>query len=160
MGWFDYFKRPRPVQGELGPRPLQRATPRLNAPQPFGEIGPVHDAVIVPSLSGETSTAAADPAELRKMLLDAAASGDEDRLACLCRENEALILQLGPGWLDVPREFRANPAAAEWYGAGLRAIVEFCARHLRRPELLEHLSPADAEPARRPGPMRLEPVAH
>jgi len=91
------------------------------------------------------------PEELRQMLFDAVASGDERRLERLCEEHRNVILTHAANWLEVPAAFRASPEVYEWYGSGLRAIAQFCAQRLQRPDLLDHL-PSSAPSA--------EPVPH
>jgi hypothetical protein len=60
-------------------------------------------------------------------LFDAIAKGDERRLSELCREHGQFVRNFAPAWLIVPESLRANPAAARWYGRGLRQLLQqFC----------------------------------
>jgi hypothetical protein len=87
------------------------------------------------------------PDQLRRLLFDAVASGDERRLESLCQEHKEAILAHGEGWLEVPEAFRASPETYEWYGNGLRAIAEFCAERFGRSERIDHFEhpPAAAD---------------
>jgi hypothetical protein len=62
--------------------------------------------------------------ELRQMLFDAIANGDEARLTTLCREHRKFVQDYAPAWLIVPDSLRANPAAAKWYTRGLRQLLQ------------------------------------
>ena len=125
MDLFGLFRRPK-LAGD--------AAPPLN---PHADASA--DATVEPLTAGDADAAAPlaepaplpSPSEIRRRLFDAVASGDNEQLASLCREHRDFILQQGPAWLDVPEEFRANPAAAEWYGDGLREIARFCADQMR-----------------------------
>src|SRR5688500_9839910 len=77
------------------------------------------------------------PDQVRRLLFEAGASGDEAQLEKLCEEHKQLILAHGAAWLEVPESFRASPQAYEWYGNGLRAIAQFCAEKLGRAEVLD-----------------------
>ena len=85
---------------------------------------------VLRELSGDKSSpAATDPssAELRQMVFDAIAKGDEARVTELCREHRQFVQDYAPTWLIVPDSLRANPAAAKWYGRGLRQVLQqFC----------------------------------
>jgi hypothetical protein len=83
----------------------------------------------LPSSKNDKPTAAAAPSssELRQMLFDAIATGDEARVTELCREHRQFVQDYAPAWLIVPESLRANPAAAKWYGRGLRELLrQFC----------------------------------
>jgi hypothetical protein len=56
--------------------------------------------------------------ELRQLLFDAIARGDETRVTELCREHRQFVQDYAPTWLIVPDSLRANPASAKWYGRG------------------------------------------
>lgn len=79
------------------------------------------------------------PEELRRLIFSAVASGDPERLSSLCRDHEKGILEYAGDWVKVPEELRSNPAAMRWYGEGLRAIAQFCADALNRPDLFQRL---------------------
>lgn len=128
MNLFGLFKRPQP-----DPAPQPVAATAVEPARPAGPLRPLEPPP--------------EPGQLRRMLLDAAASGDEGKLACLCREHQDFILQNTAGWLQVPDEFRTSPQVYEWYGDGLRTIARFCADQLGRSELLEHLPATDASRA-------------
>jgi hypothetical protein len=99
-----------------------------------------HDDVKLPStpvlreLSGQQPASAPASAsggpnssELRQMLFDAIAKGDEARLTELCRKHRQFVQDYAPSWLIVPDSLRSNPAAAKWYGRGLRQLLnQFC----------------------------------
>ena len=74
-----------------------------------------------PPADGPTS------AQLRQMLFDAIAKGDEAGVTELCRKHRQFVQDYAPSWLIVPDSLRANPAAAKWYGRGLRQVLnQFC----------------------------------
>lgn len=77
--------------------------------------------------------------ELRRLLFDAVATGDEEKLARLCRDHHDCLLEYADTWSIVPDALSANPDAAKWYGEGLHAIARFCAKRLDRPEMQERL---------------------
>ena len=146
MGLLDLFKRARkpataalaePVMREL-PAPLKVApdAPPSAAPQ---EPEPL------------TST------ELRIMLFDAIATGDEAKLARLCRDHHDFLVEYADTWSVVPDALHANPEAARWYGEGFHAIARFCAEKLDRKELLARL---DASARRREFMDSIELDAH
>jgi hypothetical protein len=119
MNFFDLFRKstePRTVEPEA-------VLPDAVAPE----------AVLPPPAAAPPPT----PDQVRRLLFEAVASGDEAQLERLCEEHKQLILAHGAGWLDVPESFRASPQAYEWYGNGLRAIARFCAEKVGRPEVLD-----------------------
>lgn len=73
------------------------------------------------------------------MLFDAIATGNEEKLARLCRDHHDFLLAYADTWSVVPDALIANPDAAKWYARGLHAIARFCAERLERPELQERL---------------------
>ena len=75
----------------------------------------------------EPAPAPPTPAELRQRLFDAIATGDETRIAELCREHRDFINEHVENWMIVPDSLRANPAAAEWYTRGLQQLTRLCA---------------------------------
>jgi len=62
------------------------------------------------------------------MLFDAIAKGDEARVTELCRTHRQFVQEQAPTWLVVPDSLRANPAAAKWYGRGLREVLQQCCK--------------------------------
>ena len=73
------------------------------------------------------------------MLFDAVATGDEEKLARLCRDHHDFLIEYADTWSIVPDALNANPDAVRWYGDGLHAIARFCAERLERPEMRERL---------------------
>lgn len=124
MGWFDLFKRPRAAS-----RPAANALPVMRTLPTSVEAAPAPPAAAAPP----------GPTELRRMLFDAVATGDEEKLARLCRDHHDFLLAYADAWSIVPDALSANPDAARWYGEGLHAIAHFCAERLGRPELQERL---------------------
>jgi hypothetical protein len=116
MNWFGLFRRSH--ARDRAPRP--DATPE---PAPSAE----------PFLPELTVQPPPTPDEIRRLLFDAVAAGDERRLERLCQEHRDAILAHASGWLEVPAAFRASPEIYEWYGNGLRAIARFCEEKLRLP---------------------------
>lgn len=146
MDLFRFLKRQirASVPAPLPPQPLQptgvaRAAPdqvRTPAPRPVPTLPPAPPPT---------------PQEIRRLLFDAVASGDESRLHALCKEHEDLIVQHADVWLDVPPEFRTSPALRDWYANGLRAIREYCAERAAEQELTEGIrSILEAAPLRPP----------
>ena len=120
MGLFDLFKRTR---GRARPaQPVMRSLPEpvVAAPAPVSVTPP-------------------DAMELRRMLFDAVATGDEEKLARLCRDHHDFLLEYADTGSIVPDALSANPDAAKWYGDGLHAIARFCAERLDRSELQDRL---------------------
>ena len=142
MGLFDLFKRSRkspadamkaPVLRSL-PAPAERVAPQAEASAPVEPEAPQPPSAI----------------ELRIMLFDAIATGDEEKLAQLCRDHHDFLLEYADTWSIVPDALRENPAAARWYGQGFHVIARFCAEKFDRRELLGLLerrseAPADAD---------------
>ncbi len=91
-----------------------------------------------------------DPAELRRMLFDAVATGDEEKLSRLCRAHHNFLIESADTWSIVPDALSANPDAARWYGEGLQAIARFCAEQYEHPELQDRPR-GDGEPREIPG---------
>jgi hypothetical protein len=84
------------------------------------------------------------PDRLRQELFDAAASGDEEKLTCLCQQHEKSIFEQGMIWSKLPPEIEGSPMLARWYGNGLKAIAKFCAERLGKPELMDQVKQIDA----------------
>jgi hypothetical protein len=77
--------------------------------------------------TSESAASAPSSSELRQMLFDAIAKGDEARVTELCREHRQFVQDYAPAWLIVPESLRANADAAKWYGRGLRQVLQqFC----------------------------------
>jgi hypothetical protein len=129
MNLFGWFRKvsPPPV---AGPNGAARSEPAPTVANPA-------TGAIPPTLS---------PAEVRRLLFDAVAAGDDARLEVLCLEHRDLILSHGPGWLEVPESFRSSRDAYRWYEEGLRAIAHFCR------ERLQDRSVAAASDATSPSP--------
>lgn len=79
------------------------------------------------------------PESLRRQLFAAVASGNKEKLTCLCQIHEKLIFQKRLIWANLPLSIRSNPKVLQWYGTGLAAIASFCARRLGKPELMQDL---------------------
>ena len=75
------------------------------------------------------------PEEVRRLLFDAVAAGDEARLEALCREYQNVFVEHSSSWLEVPPEFRANDHLSAWYANGLAAIAKYCAEKLSESQL-------------------------
>ena len=120
MNWLGWFRR--------SPARLSAAEP---APAPALPPPPAGPDAPPPS-----------PDEVRRLIFDAVASGDERRIESLCQEHKDLILNHSAAWLEVPPTFRASPEAYEWYGNGLRAIARFCAERLGHTSLQDQPVPS------------------
>ena len=108
MSLFGLIKRQKYDDVKLPSTPVLRELPS-DPPPP----SPVAD--------GPSST------DLRQMLFDAIAKGDEAQVTELCRKHRRFVQDYAPSWLIVPESLRANPAAAKWYGRGLRQVLnQFC----------------------------------
>ena len=118
---------------------FRKSTPPPAAERPALEPAPMRPAV-APTQPPLVATSPPTPEEIRRVLFDAVASGDEGRLESLCQEHQDFILAHGTGWLDVPAAFRSSPEAYQWYGNGLQAIARFCADKLGRTDVLEPLA--------------------
>lgn len=128
MGLLDLFKRSRK------PAPAAVATPVMRELPAPSEVAPDAPAAAPQQLEPLTST------ELRIMLFDAIATGDEARLAKLCRDHHDFLIEYADTWSVVPDALHSNPEAARWYGEGFHAIARFCAEKLDRTELLARLT--------------------
>jgi hypothetical protein len=152
MGLFSLWRRERPKPARLLDHPILRELPLSEPGRPIDDAPALPPAPPVvrelpppPALADRPR-----PEQIRQLLLVAAASNDEDRLACLCRDHESVLQEHLPDWLDVPPDLRASPEAARWYADGVRAVARFCADRLGRPDLLRRLeanrtTPADHE---------------
>ena len=96
----------------------------------------------VPRVNEPTIT----PDRLRKELFDAATTGDEEKLTCLCQLHEKSIFEQKMIWSKLPPEIQANPKLKRWYGKGLKAIANYCAERLGKPELMDQVRQIDALP--------------
>ena len=140
MIWFGWFRKPNGQNKDAGE--VVDLVNAAGAPcLPSAEAVPA--AAPVPP-----STAAVTPDEVRRMLFDAVAAGDDGRLEALCREHKEFILTHVAGWLEIPPSFRASPEAYEWYGNGLRAVARFCADKLGHQEVVHQLSATHEVPQR------------
>lgn len=153
MGLFDLFKRTRRAPRHI--QPVMRSLPESieiatasDAPEALAVDAPNAGEPVPPMPAPE-------PMELRRMLFDAVATGDEEKLARLCRDHHDFLLEYADTWSIVPAALSANPDATRWYGQGLHAIARFCAERLDRRELLDRLH--SAPPADRAADAR-EPV--
>ena len=145
MGFLDLFKRSRKVAPAASSKPVMRELP------PPPQETPAPAAPDLPPPEPPTFT------ELRIMLFDAIATGDEEKLARLCRDHHDFLVEYADTWSVVPDALHANPEAARWYGEGFHAIARFCAEKLDRKELLARL---DASARRHEFLNSLEPDAH
>jgi tetratricopeptide (TPR) repeat protein len=81
-----------------------------------------------------------DPDDLRRLLWEAAAAGDEAALESLCRTHRDTIVQHFPAWRQVPAEVRADPALLEGYVQTMAAVGRLFAQRLGDPSLLQSLT--------------------
>ena len=138
MGLFSFFKKRPPTDQD---RTADSRSAAADA-QPHG----------LPQL-GEPAALPVAPAQVRRLIFAAVASGDEGKLEDLCREHKELILDYGADWLTIPAEFRSNPDLSDWYSNGLHAISRYCAEKLGHAEMLERLAEAESRlAASRPRP--------
>ena len=87
------------------------------------------------------------PEEVRQGLFEAAARGDDTRLAQLAAEHEATVLEQFAAWQRVPEEVRRDPAAVQAYAQGLIGVAQHFAEVRGRPELLARLAgPSEDNP--------------
>ncbi len=82
--------------------------------------------------------------ELRRLLWEAAARGNETDLAALCQAHRQQIAQLFPSWRTIPPELRSQPSRMEAYVQAMIAVARLFER-LGDPSLLQILmgSPRD-----------------
>jgi hypothetical protein len=79
------------------------------------------------------------PHDLRRLIFAAVASNDSERLATMFRENPDGVVAHAVEWMKIPDELRPNPEAVRWYSEGLRAVAQYCADRLNRPDLFQRL---------------------
>ena len=127
MGLLDLFRRSPKTPPAVPAQPVMRELP------PPAEVAADAPAPAEPLPDLPT------PTELRIMLFDAIATGDEDKLAKLCRDHHDFLVEYADTWSVVPDALHANPDAVRWYGEGFHAIARFCADKLDRRELLARL---------------------
>jgi len=120
MGIFSFKKREKPPV-ETDPVLIELRIPKVNEPE-------------------------MTPDYLRRLLFDAAAAGDEEKLCTLCQTHEKDIFQQGMIWSKVPAEIRSSPTLLRWYGNGLKAIAKFCADRLNKPELMDQVKEFESLP--------------
>jgi hypothetical protein len=118
MSWFGWFRK-------------------SNGDRAGADAGPQTSAQTAAESIPNTPAPTAD--EVRRLLFDAVAAGDNQRLESLCQEHKDFILTQLAGWLEVPASFRASPETYEWYGNGLRAVAKFCAEKLGHDDVLHRL---------------------
>lgn len=135
MKWLAIFRRSG--RKRTIDKPLRLALPSPDGGTP---AAPDPTPTQAPPPSGPT------PDDIRRVLFDAVARRDEQRLESLCQEHKDFILEHGARWLDVPPSFRASPEAHQWYSNGLRAVARFCADRLGWAELLRRLDNPAATP--------------
>jgi len=92
-----------------------------------------------PAIARVLDTAPPEPHDLRRLILAAVASNDAERLATMFRDNADGIVVHAVDWMKVPDALRSNPAAVRWYGEGMRAVAQYCAERLNRPDLFQRL---------------------
>ena len=145
MGLFGLFKRSRKAPAASLAEPVMRELP--SAP-PASEPEPKK-----PDAATEAPVEVLTPVELRILLFDAIATGDEEKLARLCRDHHDFLVEYADAWSIVPDALSGNPEAARWYGEGFHAIADFCSERLGRRELLASLRAARERTAtaRHPG---------
>jgi hypothetical protein len=129
MDLFGFFHRSRKLPSKVTPAEARAAA--------AAEAQPLHLPTLAPP-PAELLT----PDQVRRLLFEAVASGDENKLEALCREHQDLILHHVPGWRDVPPEIRSRPELYQWYDNGLSAITRYCAEKLRRADDVDHPRPA------------------
>jgi hypothetical protein len=103
-----------------------------------GKVSPTRKPVVGEVTVMRTPTAPS-PENLRRQLFAAVASGNKEKLTCLCQIHEKSIFHRKLIWANLPKSIRSNPKVLQWYGTGLSAIASFCARRLGKPELMEQL---------------------
>ena len=135
FGWFRKSSDTRNGAADAHPAEHPGTRTRVPTADPAPPGAGVSDAGT--PLAPLLPAAAVSPEEVRKLLFDAVAAGDEARLETLCREHRDFILAERAGWLEVPQAFRTSPEAYTWYGNGLRAIARFCSEKVGESELLQ-----------------------
>src|SRR4051812_31504139 len=124
MGLFGFFRRTPKSPPGISPAEARAAA--------AADAQPLDPPSVAPATAAQLA-----PDQVRRLLFDAVASGDETKLEALCREHQDLILHHVPGWLDVPPEIRSLPELYQWYDNGLRAISRFCAEKLGRSDFTD-----------------------
>lgn len=90
-----------------------------------------------------------NPNALRDALFAAVASGDASRLAELCRQHEAAILDDFAQWRKVPPEIRADASQVPAYAQGLMSVASHMASTGHPALLAQLMPPAAANPITR-----------
>ena len=107
MSLFGLIKRPKSATRAVPATPVMRELP-------------AEPAAVTPPQPGPS------PTDIRQLLFDAIASGDESRLHWLCQEHRETIDRHAGEWMSAPDVLRTNPDAAEWYSRGVRLMMQFC----------------------------------
>ncbi len=63
------------------------------------------------------------------------------------RDNSDGVVAHAIDWMRVPDELRPNPEAVRWYREGLRAVAQYCAERLDRPDLFQRLEELGLSPS-------------
>src|SRR5947209_18489330 len=87
--------------------------------------------------------------ELRRLVWEAAASGDARVFESVCRVHQDEILQHFSAWRQLPPELRDRPADCEAYIATLIRVAQLFDEQLKRPELMRLLQGDDNNPLAR-----------
>jgi tetratricopeptide (TPR) repeat protein len=85
------------------------------------------------------------PEEVRRLLFDAAARGDDAALAKLAETHEPTVLEHFGVWKKVPEGVRRDPTAVQAYAQGLIRIAQHFAAARGRPELFAALAGPTAD---------------
>jgi hypothetical protein len=158
MHLLDWLGRSRVTSGIVTARPPARRTvarvvPRRVAatvPPVFQEVASTASEQAPASGFGQLPAAGSarpTPRDLRRLIFAAVASNDPERLAIIFRDNPADAVERAVDWMKVPDELRPNPEAVRWYSEGLRAVAQYCADRLNRPDLFQRLEELGLAPA-------------
>jgi hypothetical protein len=136
MHLLDLFVRPKVNSGVATAQLPPRITATRVIARPVAAIPAPTIPISPPTRSGQ---APPEPNDLRRLIFLAAASNDSERLAMMFRDNPDGIVDHAVDWMKVPDALRPNPAAVRWYSDGLRAVAQYCADRLNRPDLFSRL---------------------
>ncbi len=81
--------------------------------------------------------------DLRQQLFEAAARGDAEVFAGLCRKHRESIAKDFPGWRQAPESIRQDREQIKLYGNGLVSVARFFAERMGDPSLITLLQGAD-----------------